>query len=219
MEIYKFDTKKYHFRNIIQDYFGTLELEDIYDPELKLESAEECLNTKYHNLYEHKVHTDPRLIITYKKFIKEYVSKIFNFEILFERRPLIRIHQKNNISTFDYHIDSTYLTPDGVYDIFKHEINFWMPLTKAYGTNSLWVESCQNKGDYSPINSCYGELIRFDGANLYHGTEINKTGQTRVSLDFRILPKKILKDNQKNLTSSVKDEIYSYYDEIKFNYY
>jgi hypothetical protein len=219
MEFYKFDTKKYNFRDIIEDYLGTIKLEDIYNPKLKFENASDCLNTEYHNLYAYKVNTDPKLIILYRKFIKEYVSKIFDFEILFERRPLIRIHQKNNISTFDYHIDSNYLTPNGVYDIYKHEINFWMPLTKAYETNSLWIESCHNKKDYSPINACYGELVKFDGANLYHGTEINKTGQTRVSLDFRVISKKIFKENQKVLSDKTKNILCNYYDEIKLNYF
>jgi ectoine hydroxylase-related dioxygenase (phytanoyl-CoA dioxygenase family) len=89
-----------------------------------------------------------------------------------------------------------------------------MPLTKAYGTNSLWIESCPGKKDYSPVSLNYGDILQFDGANLYHGTEVNKTGQTRVSLDFRILPKKILLENQNKLSKKAIDILNNYYDEI-----
>lgn len=214
MKIYKFDTKKYDFRSIIEDYFETKKLEDIYDSDLKFENSYDCLNTKYHQIYESKIITDKKFLMLYNKFIKEYISNIFNFNILFEKIPLIRIHQKNNISVFDYHIDSTYLTPDGVYDIYKQEINFWMPLTKAYNTNSLWIESCPGKKDYSPVTLDYGEIMQFDGANLYHGTEINKTNQTRVSLDFRVLPKKIFIENKNKLSKNAIITLTNYYDEI-----
>jgi hypothetical protein len=214
MKLHKFDIKKYDFRNIIEDYLETNDLENIYDPYLKFANASDCLNTKNHKIYNYKIQTDDRFLTLYKKFIKEYISKLFNFDILFERMPLLRVHQKNNISTFDYHIDSTYLTPDGVYDIYKHEINFWMPLTKAYDTNSLWIESQKEKGDYSPIVLNYGEIFQFDGANLHHGTEINKTGQTRVSLDFRILPKKVMFENKEKISKETLSNLKIYYDEI-----
>ena len=61
-----------------------------------------------------------------------------------------------------------------------------MPLTNAYDTNTMWVESEEDKGDYTPVNSTYGDLIQFDGANLSHGNKKNITNQTRVSIDFRL---------------------------------
>jgi hypothetical protein len=212
-KVYEFDTKKYDFRGIIENFFLTKELENIYDPNLKFENAYDCFNTKY-KIYNYQIFLDKSFLILYRKFIKEFISKIFNFQILFEKLPGIKVHQKNNISIFDYHIDSNYLTPDGVYEVYKHEINLWMPLTKAYGTNSLWIESCPGKKDYSPVSLNYGDILQFDGANLYHGTEVNKTGQTRVSLDFRILPKKILLENQNKLSKKAIDILNNYYDEI-----
>ena len=35
----------------------------------------------------------------------------------------------------------------------------------------------------------YGEILKFDGANLLHGNKINKTGKSRISFDFRVLKK------------------------------
>ena len=123
---------------------------------------------------------------TPKQFIILHGRRVIDYSI-----NIFRIHQENNTSLIKYHTDSDYLVPDGCHDMFRHEINFWMPVTKAYDTNSLWVESSPKKKDYSPINAEYGDIIQFDGPNLLHGTEINKTGQTRVSLDFRVVPKNI----------------------------
>ena len=148
------------------------------------------------------------LKILYRRFIKEYISKLFDFDIMFEKEPFFRIHQENNTSLIKYHTDSDYLVPDGCHDMFRHEINFWMPVTKAYDTNSLWVESSPKKKDYSPINAEYGDIIQFDGPNLLHGTEINKTGQTRVSLDFRVVPKNIFSGEGHINPADYYDEIW-----------
>ena len=48
-------------------------------------------------------------------------------------------------------------------------------------------ESEEDKGDYSPMACKYGECIQWDGSNLTHGNELNVTGKTRVSMDFRIM--------------------------------
>ena len=224
MKIHKFDICTYNFRPIIEEYLEINDLENIYTEKLRFENPLDCMQTYYHKLYSIKIKTNSKFLVLYNKFINEYVGKIFNFDFLFESQPLIRVHQKNNVSVMDYHIDSVYLAPDGVSEIFKHEINFWMPLTKAYGTNSLWVESYPNKKDYTPIIASYGDLIEFDGANLYHGTEINTTGQTRVSLDFRILPKKIYDKSKKQLSEDTKIFLNDYYSEFEvkrntFNYF
>jgi hypothetical protein len=214
MKFYKFDPKKYNFREIIEEYLEINDLENIYDSELKFESPRDCLNTHYHKLYDNKIKKNPKFLSLYKKFMNEYATKIVNFNFLFEKYPCIRVHQKNNVSVLDYHIDSEYLIPDGTYDVYKHEINFWMPLTNSYGTNSLWVESFPKKKDYSPIEASYGDLIQFNGATLCHGTEVNNTCQTRVSLDFRILPTKIYEENKKNLSENVKNTLNNYYDKL-----
>jgi ectoine hydroxylase-related dioxygenase (phytanoyl-CoA dioxygenase family) len=92
-----------------------------------------------------------------------------------------------------------------------------LPLTEAYGTNSLWVETSISSKKFNPIKASYGDLIQFDGAKLHHGTEVNKTGQTRVSFDFRIVPKKIFDENESGLFHVDRKEFALYYNTIKFN--
>ena len=220
MKEFCFDTRKYNFKDVIQESFQTSDLES-----LSCGSNEDHLNTKYHEIYFNGI---PHLDILYKKFIKEYIQELFDYEILFESGPMIRIHYRNKKSVSDFHIDSNYssLPKDifekykkfKVFDLYKNEINFWMPLTDAYSTNSLWVQSEYGKEEYNPINASYGKLIQFDGANLMHGTKINNTNITRVSLDFRIISKKIYDDFEEEVDGKcpeIIDRLRRYYNQNK----
>lgn len=43
------------------------------------------------------------------------------------------------------------------------EVNFWVPLSRVYGTNSLWTESEPGKGDFRPVEAEPGVGFRFYG--------------------------------------------------------
>lgn len=51
----------------------------------------------------------------------------------------------------------------------------------------LYVESVRGGGDFSPIECGYGEYVRFHGNSCEHFTELNLTGRSRVSIDFRVI--------------------------------
>ena len=72
----------------------------------------------------------------------------------------------------------------------QNEVNFWVPLTRAYGNNSLYWESEPGKADYDAfeLDGNKGEAVRFYGTKCEHFTKANDTPDTRVSFDFRILP-------------------------------
>ena len=89
----------------------------------------------------------------------------------------------DNISVGSYHRDSDYGHP-------KEEINLWLPFNNSKKISSLWLESEPNKGDFKAYNVKYGELLIFD-SRLHHGTEINKEKNTRLSMDFRVIKKKV----------------------------
>ncbi len=58
-----------------------------------------------------------------------------------------------------------------------------------------------------------GELIEFNGNRLSHGNKVNTTGQTRVSMDFRILPIEHYKPNDQkgSVTLNTKFVVGQYY--------
>jgi hypothetical protein len=65
------------------------------------------------------------------------------------------------------------------------ELNFWLPLTRTFANNTLWVESTPNKGDFHPLELEYGTFCKFYGNQCRHFTYPNNTNATRVSIDFR----------------------------------
>jgi len=69
-----------------------------------------------------------------------------------------------------------------------HELNFWLPCTPAYGSNTLWLESEPGLADYRPMELGVGECLRFHGQQCDHFSRPNETEHTRVSLDFRVVP-------------------------------
>ena len=94
-------------------------------------------------------------------------------------------------------------------------MNFFLPFTKAYKTNTIWVESKEDKKDYSPMISQYGECIQWDGSNLSHGNKKNETNTTRISVDFRIIPfSKYKPSNHGSINTKTKFEIGGYYDKV-----
>ena len=69
------------------------------------------------------------------------------------------------------------------------ELNYFLPLTKAYGTNTIWAETEEDLGDFQEIRANYGECVEWSATKLTHGNKQNLTSLTRVSFDFRIIPK------------------------------
>ena len=62
------------------------------------------------------------------------------------------------------------------------------------GNNSLWVESAPGAGDLKPLELRYGEAFRFDGGHQAHECKANDTGDTRVSIDFRVIARSRWRD-------------------------
>ena len=60
------------------------------------------------------------------------------------------------------------------------------------------------RSDYLPMNADVGDFIMWDGANLNHGSEHNTTNKSRVSVDFRVLPKSKYQDNDMVITLQTK---------------
>ena len=103
--------------------------------------------------------------------------------LLFQRRPTFRCHVAGGgEATGVAHRDVDNGHPPA-------EINFWLPLTRVGGTNSLYAESAPDLADFTPFESDYGRMVRFWGAQCVHYTKPNETDRTRVSFDFRVVPR------------------------------
>jgi len=60
----------------------------------------------------------------------------------------------------------------------------WLPLTNAYGSNSMFIDS-PTSGVRSTITTSIGDYLLFD-SNCIHGNVVNETQETRISLNVRV---------------------------------
>ena len=55
---------------------------------------------------------------------------------------------------------------------------------KAFGNNSMYVETIPGLSDYSSVDIEFGEVLMFYGNRLRHFNKTNDTGLTRCSFNF-----------------------------------
>lgn len=188
-EILNFDTKKYNFRQYVQNLFNLSDLEKLhksfdFDTE-NIKPISKDTHSSPHKIFYKKLDDGWKDFVSlYNQFIKDFVLKTLSKdEILFQTFPNLRISFPENVAVSTWHkdTDNENLHPKG-------EINFFLPLTRSFDTNTIWIESETNKKDFKPINVDNGQVFMFSGGELTHGNQINKTKVTRVSFDFRVLP-------------------------------
>ena len=127
-------------------------------------------------------------LAAYRQFVRDVVLPLCCTAdnrisaIVYQIPPTLRIVPPGKSPTIHMHCDSDYDRHE------NGEINFWVPLTKVWGNNSLWCESAPNVGDFSPFELEIGQGVRFNGNQCRHYTNINDTDFTRVSFDFRVIP-------------------------------
>tara|TARA_R110001583_G_scaffold1210_9_gene10151 strand:- start:6316 stop:6978 length:663 start_codon:yes stop_codon:yes gene_type:complete len=215
MKIVKFNKQKYPFHQIVQS---------LYD--YKLESLDDSLDhsngmlgmdtdSVWHNIFYDKLRSGwPELINIYEAFIQDIIGPYFKDEtkLIYQATPGYRVNQPGGKAIYLAHCDGD--------ELHKHpngEINIFMPLTKAFGNNSIWIESIPGLGDYKAVEMEFGECLMFYGNRLRHSNNFNDTGKTRCSFDFRIIPP-VNYDPSYRLGSATKGHKFlvgSYYKEIE----
>ena len=117
-----------------------------------------------------------------RNVIAPHVGNIMKEEvsIYYQGFPCLRIVRPGEFS-IGCHADISYGFSQG-------NVNFYVPLTRIFGTNSLVLESVPELEDWHVIDAQFGYIKRFYGVLCSHFTTSNNTDQTRVSLDFRVIP-------------------------------
>jgi len=165
--------------------------------------------------FHEAVDASPEFNDIYHAFVRKYIMPMFPLEkkLVIQKTPNIRFsfptsaaigdwthntrqHDKNQKKTEEreekeerigFHCDS---------DFGHHfsEMNFILPITEMYGTNSVYYELSHNDGEY---NYEYANLTMMQPNNqffqgylnkLKHYNRINQTGHTRISFDMRVIP-------------------------------
>jgi hypothetical protein len=129
----------------------------------------------------------------YYNFVKHEIGPLFPGEssLVVQKDPQLRVCCPGNTALglkvsdtgekIGMHCDADYNHP-------PQERNFIIAVTEMWETNSVFVESLPNKGDFEPMRLHWNHYIEFYGNRCRHYNMTNKTGQSRVSLDFRVIP-------------------------------
>ncbi|HEV2641080.1 MAG TPA: hypothetical protein VGT98_00155 [Candidatus Elarobacter sp.] len=118
----------------------------------------------------------------YHTFAHDVLAPRFHGRITYSAHPTFRVHLAGTSTVSRWHTDAQVT---GRLD----QINVWLPLVDASGSNTLWVEGDYDSGDYAPVAVRYGQALLFDGGLLRHGSVANVSPVTRVSIDFRFAPR------------------------------
>lgn len=183
MITHPYDLLKFPFRQAIQEL---LEFDDLEHLHLQPGAPDGIVvpgkdnHTPWHKKFYERIKgsTFEKL---YSQFLQEFVLRVFGETVVAQQQCTFRIHWNGNLSVGAFHRDSDYHhNPE--------EVNFWIPVTEAFGTNTIWLESERDKGDFHPERVNYGQALQFRGGDLCHGNKVNDTEITRVSFDLRVIP-------------------------------
>lgn len=199
--VLSFDQAKYPFDTLFLERVraATPETKDLADLSLLHERVgDRELSQVYDAIYA--LTREPAFRAPYLRMMQEVLTPHFDVPFRFQRVPGVRIHTPNS-RTVQYHSDNWYGHGPEV-------LNFWMPITRSFGTNAVYVATQEDslreidtivarklrqpeiderlQAICTPVELDFGK-IRVFNAQTAHGTQKNETGRTRISIDFRIL--------------------------------
>jgi len=171
MKLYAYDITEFNFKEQLQTVLNTSNLDNLDE------------NKDIERLYSDYL-SGKQIIDMYVQFIRKYITELYNGVIAYQTKPVCRLVYKNKLNMHKLHKDKWY-RKNTIYSDMQID-NIFLPFTNAFDTNTIWTESVEDQHDFSPIKCDYGQFVHWDGNNLLHGNVINKSGNSRVSIDFRV---------------------------------
>ena len=214
MKRFDYDISKYNFRKHIASWFGDVDLSKLHSiKQYEHFERENDQSTIWHKKFYEMIRSDKSFDDVYVKFLTDVIKPRYGEEIVYQKIPTFRVHLPGNIAVGEYHKDKYYRNVEWAEKV--RETNYYLPLTKAYGTNTIWAETEEDKGDFKPFDSDYGECIEWNASNLTHGNKDNITNSTRVSFDFRVIPKsRYIDSNHLTINTKIPFGIGGYYEVV-----
>ena len=191
----QYPVEVYNFTNLLKDLYGVESLELLHESltsEYSIPDGIDGLGYDTASVFHRRLYDKlgsgwEEIESLYKKFILEVVKPLFPQEdkLIYQAFPSYRIQYPDNKAITTVHTDSDkdHQHPTG-------EINFIIPLTEMRDSSAPWVESFPGAGDHSPMEGCPKDLFMWYGNKCSHFNKTNKTGKTRISFDFRVMPSK-----------------------------
>lgn len=158
----------------------------------------------------------------YLSFLKSNIISFFPGEekLVIQKTPNLRISFPNLTAIGKKESDNCNsdsiigLHCDSDFGHHSSEINFIVPITEMFDTNSIYyepsVESSVLVKNYENLKLKTDEMFKAYFNKLRHYNKINSTGVTRISFDFRVIPYSKYQENL-DYFKGTKFELESYY--------
>ncbi|HVJ62384.1 MAG TPA: hypothetical protein VM555_06690 [Tahibacter sp.] len=174
---FHYDTTRWNFRSLVEDFFQTDALEQLHESG----HFDPRRTGKKNSLDVSKALRDavaPKSVALLHTLIHECVARFIGPIRSIQPLPMMRVNFHGSRAILRFHADKEYgQTPDLV--------NLWIPVTRVYGSNSMYVESAAGACDFAPLDMQFGQAFIFRGHDLLHGTVDNDSGGTRITYDLR----------------------------------
>jgi hypothetical protein len=205
---YSFDGELSQLHSILNRFSDSQKTELIKIPQIGVNDRKSIFIRDYYDF----VDTDSRFQEQYKQFIITYIKPLFPNEslVLYQTTPNIRISFPQSTAigfrSTDPSADIIGLHSDSEFGHSEHEMNFVIPITNMFYTNSIYfekyIDSPDTFNDYENLLLKKNEFFRCYFNRLRHYNRINETGKTRISIDFRIIPYSKYNDSIANTSIS-----------------
>jgi len=172
---------------------------------------------KFHSFIDND--TNNEFLNNYYEFIKIYIKPLFSNEekLVIQKTPNLRLSFPN-LTAIGLKIDDPKnivgLHKDSNFGHHCEEINFIIPITKMYDTNSIYYEPTINSNlsydKYLNLKLNTDEILMEIFNQKLHYNKINDTDKTRISFDFRVIPYSKYMENLQYFTNT-KFDLGKYY--------
>ena len=207
VQYYKYDVNKYPFIELLKKLFEIDNLSQIHTLIPTDNTSARSPNGLFTNENDDEtlLHQQfyNQLKVGWPEFKETYINLICKVrreilqteEIIYQTTPTFRVQLPNNIAVGGNSFDEVdkygwHRDTDAEYNHPPFEKNFLVPLTDASESASLYIETGRGTNRFEVARMKTGEFFQFRGGECVHGNKPNQTGQSRVSLDFRVVLKK-----------------------------
>ena len=176
--IFSYEVNKYPFKDELEKLFG-IELHELhywlghFDKFDRKNDQQTIVHRVFYSNYFKVI--EP----IYKEFIRNFISTIIEFPFAYQVIPTFRIGLPGNRFVGEYHTDAKYNHPD-------FELNFNLGLSNYLKPCCLMSEKIPDSKIFYPLECKNGEIFSFNHIDCLHGSDINTTDETMVSMDFRL---------------------------------
>ena len=165
------------------------------------------------------VDTNPYFNETYIQFIQRYIRPLFPEEthLAIQKTPNIRFSLPNSVAIGrdpQDPINIVGLHSDSMFGHNEHEMNFIVPITPMFSTNSIYYEPFIDSNiipqEYENLILNPDEFMQVYFNKLKHCNKVNQTNKTRISFDMRVIPYSKYMENH-DFFKGTKFELGKYY--------